>query len=110
MFRTGISEGKWTGKGAKTGKRELVFGRREMGREKDGISTGFPVFPSTSHFSSDQCMRLGSTREAMHQPNYYYKLETPFLHTTVAPENSGCLFIRQVYQSIANPPLARTYL
>jgi hypothetical protein len=48
MFRTGISDGKWTGIEGKTGKRELVS---SADGKWDGKETGFqPVFPSTSGF------------------------------------------------------------
>jgi hypothetical protein len=57
-FATGLLTGNGpekTSGGRRNGKTGFGVQRRENGREKGGFSTRFPVFPSTSRFSSDQC-------------------------------------------------------
>jgi hypothetical protein len=57
-FETGLLTGKVMERMSKRGKNRktgIGVGRRELGRETHGIPTGFPVFPSTSRFSSHQC-------------------------------------------------------
>jgi hypothetical protein len=58
-FATGFLTGNGLEKTSRRRRNEKTgFGvqRRENGREKGGLSTRSPVFPSTSRFSPDQCI------------------------------------------------------